>query len=174
MRNNSVTISKGIAIILMVIGHACVSQLFNQYLVMVRMPLFFIMSGYCFKERYLTDMGGFLKKRVKGIYLPYVKWSVFFLCIHNLLCYTHIESIEHILDINDFLKRLLFIFTKMAGEDMLLGGFWFLKTLFWASIIFFFVRRYIVNITWGGNVNECYHHVILHRCSCPIFWHWSY
>lgn len=50
MRNNSVTISKGIAIILMVIGYAGLPQSFNQYLVMVRIPLFFILSGYCFKK----------------------------------------------------------------------------------------------------------------------------
>lgn len=56
----------------------------------------------------------------------------------------------------------------MAGEDVLLGGFWFLKSLFWGSIIFFFVRRYIVNIEWGGNINGRYSFVFLHRYSCSF------
>ena len=61
MRDNSISIAKGIAIILMVLGHAQCPELLNRYLSMMRMPLFFFMSGYCFKIKYMDDGRGYLK-----------------------------------------------------------------------------------------------------------------
>lgn len=84
-RNNAVTIAKAIAIILMVMGHSKCPVIINNMLDLIRMPLFFIMSGYCFKDKYLANSVSYLKKRIKGIYLPYIKWSLFFLFIHNTL-----------------------------------------------------------------------------------------
>lgn len=72
-RNNAVTIAKAIAIILMVMGHSKCPIVINHMLDLFLMPLFFIMSGYCFKDKYLTDGIGFIKQRIKGIYLPYIK-----------------------------------------------------------------------------------------------------
>jgi len=73
MRNQSVTIAKGLAIILMVMGHARCPEYINNILSLMRMPLFFIMSGYCFKEKYLDQPKDFFNKRMKGIYWPYIK-----------------------------------------------------------------------------------------------------
>ena len=149
MRDNSVTIAKGIAIMLMVLGHAECPSYLNTYLGMLRMPLFFFMSGYCFKEKYLDDARSYLKKRVTGIYWPYLKWSLFFLLIHNICFYTNIYSDEYgflgktsvLYSSPDFLSHAISIVTKMSGHEQLVGGFWFLKSLFIGSIIFFICRK---------------------------------
>jgi len=151
MRDNGVTISKGIAIILMVLGHAGCPTLINNYLGMIRMPLFFFMSGYCFKEKYLDIPYPYIKRRITGIYWPYLKWSLFFLIIHNLCVYVNIYSDEFgfhgrtsaLYTTMDFLHHAISITTQMKGHEQLLGGFWFLKSLFFGSFIFYVTRRVV-------------------------------
>lgn len=160
MRDHSVTIAKGIAIILMVMGHARCPEVVNSYLGMMRMPLFFFMSGYCFKEKYLDDAEKYLKRRVTGIYWPYLKWSLFFLLIHNICFYTNIYSDEFgfrgktsvLYSASDFLSHGLSIITKMSGHEQLLGGFWFLKSLFVGSIIFYVCRKLLRKTPFAGAI----------------------
>ena len=84
MKDNSVSIAKGIGIILMLIGHAgCPSHL-NSFIYQFHMPLFFFISGYCFKEKHLNNFKDFAIKRIKGIYLPFIKYSLLFLLLHNV------------------------------------------------------------------------------------------
>ena len=156
MRDNSVTIAKGIAIILMVMGHARCPEVINHILSMMRMPLFFFMSGYCFKEKYLSDAATYMKRRVTGIYWPYLKWSLFFLFIHNICFSVNIYSDEYgfqgktsvLYSTADFLEHGKNIVTKMTGHEQLLGGFWFLKSLFVGSVLFFATRK-VVSGVWG-------------------------
>ena len=83
MRNTTISIAKGIAIILMVIAHAEAPGWLCKFIFEFHMPLFFITAGYFFSLKYLNDEATFVKKRVKGLYWPFVKWAVFFLIIHN-------------------------------------------------------------------------------------------
>lgn len=151
MRDNSVTIAKGIAIILMVMGHGGCPSWLNEYLFMLRMPLFFFMSGFCFKLKYLDDYKTFMSKRFNGIYKPYVKWSIFFLLMHNIFYHLNIYNDTYgihgyptkLYTINDFIHHLFYILIPMNGNEPLTGIYWFLKSLFWGSIIFYIVRKYV-------------------------------
>lgn len=82
-RNNAIAITKAIAIILMVIGHAEVPELLTNFIYTFHMPVFFITAGYFFKRKYLSDPWSFCTKRFKGLYVPFVTWSLVFLCLHN-------------------------------------------------------------------------------------------
>lgn len=44
-------IAKGIGMLLMVVAHAGIPNMFSCFVYMFHMPLFFFMSGYCFKEK---------------------------------------------------------------------------------------------------------------------------
>lgn len=83
-RNTVISICKGIAIILMVIGHAEAPELITNFIYTFHMPLFFIAAGYFFSRKYLSDPWTFISKRVKGLYFPFVKWSMIFLVLHNV------------------------------------------------------------------------------------------
>ena len=145
MRDNGVTISKGLCIILVVMCHSRCPIILQSLFVMFAMPLFFFMSGYCFKEKYLDDAWSFVKKRVIGIYWPYVKWSLLFLLLHNVFFYLNIYSDEYgfkgsvsaLYSSPDYLSHVITITTKMGGHEQLLGGYWFIKLLFVGSFIFF-------------------------------------
>lgn len=82
----AVNYCKAIGIILMVIGHTQCPAFLLKWIYSFHMPLFFFMSGYCFKEKYLNAPKQFVVARVKGLYFPFVKYCLFFLLIHNI-CY---------------------------------------------------------------------------------------
>lgn len=137
--NNSVTYIKAIAIVLMVWCHAMRDVTLVS---MFHMPLFFFVSGYCFKWQYLDSPTKFISQKLKGVYWPYVKWSIVFLILRigykGLVshCYTY-------MDVVDRGKRIFF---NMSYHEQLLGGFWFLKTLFCASVISYLSIYLSINI----------------------------
>lgn len=80
-RNPRISIAKGIAIILMVMGHALhlTPSGFEGFVNLFHMPLFFFTAGYCFNTDHYAYPSAFLRRRVKGILLPYFLWSVVFI-----------------------------------------------------------------------------------------------
>ena len=158
MRDNSVTISKALAIMLMVMVHARCPIWAQHYISMYHMPLFLFMSGYCFKESHLADTKGFIIKKFKTVYWPFVKWNLVFILLHNLFFYFNIYNVNypfhgtpsHPYDIAETIEKAFYIIFTMSGCEQLLGGFWFLKALFWGNIIFFAVRKCVHNLGLGG------------------------
>src|SRR5574344_1583643 len=86
-RNDTISICKGIAIILMVIGHAEGPGVLLSFLYLFHMPIFFITAGYFFSRKCLDNPWNFVEKRFRGLYVPMVKWSIFFLLMHNVFFY---------------------------------------------------------------------------------------
>ena len=83
--NTGITNIKALGIMLMVLGHSmCSIPHVIPFISMFHMPLFFIASGYCFNEKYLDAPLTFLKKRAKGLYVPFVKYGILFALLHPL------------------------------------------------------------------------------------------
>ena len=147
--SDAVAAAKGIAILLMVMVHAGSPRYTGQYIGMFHMPLFFIMSGYCFKAKYLQDARTFAMKRVKGIWWPYVKWTLFFLVLHNVLFHLNVYNdvfgfngqVSHLYSWRELGVKFLNVFYFFRGGEQLLGGYWFLKELFWASFLGYAILR---------------------------------
>lgn len=141
MRDKSVSIAKAIAIILMVLAHARFNQFGETYINMFHMPLFFFFSGYCFKHRICVI--DYCKKRITGIYIPFVKYSLIFLSLHNIFYHLNLYNnfygfrgeVSHLYTLKDYSIRVLHILTRMTDNEQLLGGYWFLNTLFFCSFI---------------------------------------
>ena len=153
MKDDSVSIAKSFAIILMVLAHTFFWDFGDSWINMFHMPLFFFFAGYCFKEKYLQDTMGFIKRRFLGLYKPYVKWSIVFLLLHNVMFYLNFYNanfgyrgkVSELYGLNDFIRNGLFIVFTMTREEQLLGGFWFMKALLCGSIIACIVLRLIIN-----------------------------
>lgn len=158
MRDNSVSIAKAIAILLMVLAHTWFMDIGDKWINMFHMPLFFFMAGYCFKKKYLADFKTFASKRVSGLYKPFVKWSLVFLVFHNVFFHLNIYNGEYgfrgnvsqLYSLTDFASRAITIVTSMAGNEQLLGGYWFMKSLFVGSFIAYFFIRYVKNSVIRG------------------------
>ncbi len=147
-RNTVISISKAIAIILMVIGHAEAPDVLHRFLYEFHMPLFFAASGYFFSVKYTDDEMTFIKKRFKGLYLPFVKWSVIFLLLHNFMFDIGILNevygneqggVTHPYTWHQIQQNFWNIIFTMGGYDQFLNGaFWFFRALLVASIVFLF------------------------------------
>lgn len=151
MRDEAVSIAKAIGIMLMVLAHTWFSQVANHWINMFHMPLFFILSGYCFKEKYLTDVIGYVKKRIQGIYIPFLKWSLLLLLLHNFLFHFNIindsfgwrGTVSSLYSLHDFCIRGYRIAVSMTDYECLLGGYWFLKSLLYASFFSYLLIKYL-------------------------------
>lgn len=156
-RNAVISICKGIAIILMVIGHAEAPEMVCNFLYTFHMPLFFITAGYFFSRKYLSDPWTFCQKRFKGLYIPFLKWAIIYLVLHNIWFHFGIlnESygnwtggVTHPYTWSDVASRLVKIVFGMSGYDeFMAGAFWFFRGLLIASIMFLILYRLLENST---------------------------
>lgn len=130
---------------LMVLGHACYSTYMEVWVNMFDIPCFFFMSGYCFKDKYLSDFKTFTFNRIRGIYWPFVKWTIFFILLHNILydlgvynseyCFNGLASVRY--SSIDVLEKVKNAILRFSCDERLLGGYWFLPCLFIGSFIFY-------------------------------------
>ncbi len=146
MRDTAFTICKALAIILVVVSHAGAPGFVNDFIFQFHVPVFFICAGYFFHEKYLDAPGTYVARRVKGLYWPFLRWSLFFLVIHNLLFPLGLLSeqygnalggVLHPYDWRTFCQKAWNITFNMSEYDeFLAGSFWFFRTLFISSIAF--------------------------------------
>ena len=153
MKNDTISIAKAIGIMLMLVGHAGCPQALNSFIYQFHMPLFFFFSGYCFKDKYLSDFRSFAEKRIKGVYVPFVKYALLFLVLHNVFFHLNIYNglygynggVSSLYNWHDIIKRVVKITTSMSYEEQLLGGYWFLRVLFYTSFMGYAFFRFLRN-----------------------------
>ena len=80
------------------------------------MPCFFFISGWLLNERYIDNPKIGIVKKAKGIYVPYVKWTLFFILLHNVFTRMHIYDSSYSLLI--FWKRIIHAITMTDSEHM--------------------------------------------------------
>lgn len=146
MRETKFSILKAIAIICVVLSHAGISGWLFNFVFIFHVPIFFICAGYFFNTKYLTNERTYIVHRFKGLYLPFVRWSLFFLLIHNVLFPLGILSetygnagggVTHPYTWQQFSQHAWSIVSNMSGYDQFLcGAFWFFRALLLASIGF--------------------------------------
>lgn len=146
MRETNFTILKALAIILVVLSHAGIHGWLSNFVFIFHVPAFFLCAGYFFHTKYLSDERTFVVRRIKGLYLPFLRWSLIFLVLHNLLFHLGILSetfgnaeggVTHPFTWHQFCQHLWDIVFNMSGYDVFLGGtFWFFRALLLASIGF--------------------------------------
>lgn len=146
MRETRFSIVKALAIICVVLSHAGAAGWVQNFVYLFHVPVFFICAGYFFHTRYLEDERTFIVRRIRGLYLPYLRWSIFFLIVHNLLFPLGILSetygnagggVTHPYDFTQFSQHLASIVFNMSGHDQFLcGAFWFFRALLLASVGF--------------------------------------
>jgi len=151
-RIEEIDIIKGIAIILMVYGHCYLP--FTRFIYLFHMAVFVIASGVVYKTPTSSiDVINKCLKRIKGLYIPYVFFNFLYLFLTP-----YFNEIALLDSVNDYstvwggvIKTLLF-----HGYTEFGGPMWFLRALFFASVLFLifdylcnviFKRRLFVNIS---------------------------
>lgn len=147
---------------LMVLGHTFFSAYGYTVIYMFHMPLFFFLSGYCFRDSHLEDFRNYAQKRFNRIYIPFVKWGLLFLLLHNIFFHLNLYNdvygfegeVSQLYGVSDYLKKTFLIFFCLSGNEQLLGGYWFLHTMFFASFIFYGLLKLKMPIV-GGVIALC-------------------
>ena len=130
-------VAKGIGILLVVIGHVyafnrqIVDRFFVVWLYSFHMPLFFIISGMLIAYKDEKDIWKFVKKRIKGILIPYVFFSIFSIIVFAI--------------VNDFNREVFVQNIKATICGVGIDTLWFLPALFFGEVIFFVLKNLLKN-----------------------------
>lgn len=130
-------VAKGIGILLVVIGHVyafnrqIVDRFFVIWLYSFHMPLFFIISGMLIAYKDEKDIWKFVKKRIKGILIPYVFFSIFSIIVFAI--------------VNDFNREVVVQNVKATICGVGIDTLWFLPALFFGEVIFFVLKNLLKN-----------------------------
>ena len=88
--NNNIAYTKAVGIMLMVFCHALFWDI--PFIYMFHMSLFYFFSGYCLKDKCLENPCKFVWRKIRGIWLPYIKYSLLFLAFHNVFFHLNIYA----------------------------------------------------------------------------------
>lgn len=156
MRNTTITIVKALAIILVVMAHSCCPLYLSRFSYMICVALFFMASGYCFNTKYLDDEYTFIRHRFSGLYIPFVKWSLFFLVLNHLWFKIGFLSeqfgnaqggVTHPHSLHSGMQAMWSIVCNMSGYDTFLAGaYWFFRAMLISSIVFLFAFKVIAKL----------------------------
>lgn len=144
-----IDIIKALGIICVVLGHA--SSPFHDFIYLFHMAVFFMASGFFFKDSStdnLSGLGRSIISKIKGLWLPYFIWNSIFVLLHNQFIMLNIYTEN--LAIKDYvsgafihtmpgyskgtmLKMIIKSIWFGSGEE-LLGAGWFLQILFLISV----------------------------------------
>lgn len=132
-------IAKGIGIILVVLGHiSYISLPLRYFIISFHMPLFFVVSGMlmCITKEENKNPGEYIRAKLKRIGLPYLGYSLMYLLIET--AYMYITGTVNYWTIvqNAWLTVCLY------GNSVL----WFLPSMFFGGLIFYFIRRHCSHI----------------------------
>lgn len=135
--------AKGILIILVILGHSDVSNLTRYIINSFDMGAFFMLSGMT--VNYETRYGEFLKKRIKGILIPYILFSLIFI-IYQIFRIIIMDGGSVTLG-----GGLLSVIIPVSGrQTMSVYGLWFLPCLFLSELVVYWIFRAQKRGIFGG------------------------
>lgn len=134
MRNENLDLLRGTGILLMIIGHSQLPHEIQRFIFSFHMPLFFLISGYLYKDKKLKDL---LTKNSKKILFPYlitglIIWGLKAVNGNYLWGYSLLLANG---------SRPVFNLT-----DYYVGPLWFLISFFISIIFFHYIKKYIIYI----------------------------
>lgn len=140
-RNQIVSISRSVAIMAMVLGHAFVCTKVECWVNQFDMAVFFVCAGFCFNIGYLERPLDFVKRRVVGIVVPFIFWVSVCIILHNFFVRWGILAADgvyrgqdqHLYSAREVLVNVGNAFL-LRNSEQLLGGYWFLHDLFFVSL----------------------------------------
>lgn len=150
-RNKEIDIMRGLAIILMVIGHS--GFIYKDYIYLFHMAVFFMISGYLYSPKYSKDLKSvwtLIKKRIVSLWLPCFVWTSVFILLNNFFIKINVytddsefavltpsahKELMHYMSAKEMLIGIVKSFFFL-GDSQLGGVFWFFNTLFFITVLF--------------------------------------
>lgn len=141
---NWIDVTKGIGILLVILGHNNFDQSFLTIIHTFNMPLFFFISGYLYHYRkYRQNPNNFISQKFKRLVVPYFVTNIIILCTFTLLSFFKLSSFNA----SSPVKYLIGVFYGNGAPlnpstiftNLLSVPSWFLLGLFCASLILYVI-----------------------------------
>ena len=135
-----IDMSKGLAIILVIIGHSSfVPNNAKLLLYAFHIPLFFFLSGFTLNVRKYETFSGYFLNKLKGLVVPFFLLNSFVFLFQLFVMYP-----DQVLSFNilHFIKQLL-----LSDRLHIYFQLWFLNVLFLAHVFSYFILKRTWN--WG-------------------------
>ena len=99
-------------------------------------------------------MGG-VKKKLKGLYLPWLKYNLLFILLHNVLFRVYVYNVDYgysdqfvtAFGAKDYLVHIIKTALMLDKPELMVVGYWFLQVLF-LSFLLLYAMRLIVKRPW--------------------------
>lgn len=133
-----IDVLKGVAILLVLLGHRSFHTGITQLIYLFHMPLFFFLSGYLDKMQY-DSFSAYAQKKAKRLLYPYLSFGVL-IVIYN----TAFDAIRGATVKGRLAKRMIaLVYGNFIWENNsdYIGTLWFLAALFFASLFAYVLCR---------------------------------
>lgn len=164
-RNIRIDCIRGLAIILMVMGHARGTGW--PFIALFNMPVFFIISGYLFNSISVISGKGlfnFYFRKIKSLWWTYFSWNTIFILLNNVFIKINIytdnpgiedtyqiyHSLSHYMSAREMVIAIAKGALMLGGGTKMGGAFWFLTVLFGVSIVYATVEHFIRKYSWSS------------------------
>lgn len=134
-RSKVIDRAKGIAILLVVLGH--INSPLGPFIFSFHMPLFFFFSGLFINEKMGPKI--FIKKNLYRLMIPFIVFGLLGWIVEV------IKGIALNRPVEDLVSSALGLFFWMDASHLHHYGFilWFLPALFWARLMFYLLIKYL-------------------------------
>lgn len=141
-RDQTIDLMKGIAILAMIAGHCFIPLLLHDFIYLWHMPLFFIVSGFFFRDKTYKEI---FSSIWRGLIVPYIFTSAVLLSIFFITdCVTGKNFFLNKL-INQLAITGLMPKSEVYGEFLYNAGpIWFLLALAWCRGIYAIIYKMFV------------------------------
>lgn len=145
-------ISRGMALILVVIGHALLKSITNDneilgfirsWIYLIHMPIFFMISGYLFENKSKKDDSvSYIREKAQLYLVPYIIYSILLYFI-SIVCTQMSENMKGIIESIGFSDLSLnkFIYTLLTFNKHPDTHLWFVYTMFFILLIAILTKR---------------------------------
>lgn len=138
-----IDVAKGIAMILVVLGHNPMPSLAVKIIYALNVPIFFMMSGYTFKTEKYPTLFSLIKKLLVRIIVPYIIMNLIAFPVYY---YARGMAIDKDAIIN-LLKGMLFGSGTMNALRTNIP-LWFLPCMFVVQCMWYIIDKYAKKLKW--------------------------
>lgn len=164
-RDRRIDLVKGLAILLMLMGHVELPNAVHNWIYLFHMAIFFIASGYLYTY-HIDSVRTFIKfifKKFRGLWAPYFICTTVFVLLNNLFIYLNIYttnvnflktegayvSLGQVYSLHDICTKIFNALFMKTGTQ-LGGALWFLKALLMTLILYAFID-FVLRLLFNNN-----------------------
>ena len=135
-RIDHIDLLRAFGILMMILGHINFGSIFNKWIHFFHMPMFFVISGFFYREQ---NIGVMVKRRFKTLLVPYL----FFGLLHCVI---------YFIRNNQFDPHAFYIlfWENTAGIGIpIAGALWFLTAMFITEVLFWCLQKIRASTLWS-------------------------